>query len=91
MELMFLMGLLGWATHVLKVMVELRKHDPQATLREMLENHPYQLAGSITATLGLCAAAYEMGELTMATAFMVGYMADSLLEPVGRRIIKVMG
>ncbi len=70
--------LAGTGTHVLKKIIERRKTDTTFTFKRWLTAYPYKtiltfMAG-VAGYLGFMAA----GELTYATAFMAGYMANSL-------------
>lgn len=68
----------GTGTHVLKKVVERRKTDTTFTLKHWLTAYPYKtvltLMAGAAGFLGLMGA----GELTLLTAFMAGYMANSL-------------
>jgi len=68
----------GTGTHVIKKVVERRKTDSAFTLKLWLTQYPYKtvltLMAGIAGYLGLAAA----GELSYASSFMVGYMANSL-------------
>ena len=69
---------LGTATHVLKKVVEKRELDSQFSLTAWLTRYPYKtiltLIAGVVGYLGLLAA----GELTYVSAFMAGYVANSL-------------
>ena len=70
--------LAGTATHVIKKVVERRKVDSAFSLKQWLTAYPYKtvltVMAGVAGFLGLSAA----GELTLASSFMVGYMANSL-------------
>ncbi len=76
--LLILALLAGTATHVLKKVVERRKTDDSFSLTAFLTKYPYKtvltLMAGVAGFLGLLAT----GELTYLTAFMAGYMANSL-------------
>ncbi len=70
--------LLGATTHVVKKVVERRKTNETFSLKEYLTKYPYKtflvvMAGG-AGYLGLL----TMNELTYISAFMTGYVADSL-------------
>ncbi len=76
--LLILAMVMGTATHVLKKVVERRKTDQTFSLKNWLTKYPYKtvltLMAGVAGFLGLMAS----GELTYVSAFMVGYMANSL-------------
>lgn len=80
METLYLIVALlaGTGTHVLKKVVERRKIDTSFSLKQWLTAYPYKtvltVMAGVAGFLGLLAA----GELTLASSFMVGYMANSL-------------
>lgn len=75
---LILLVVAGTGAHVLKKVVERRKTDDTFTLMSWLTKYPYKTALTLVAGgagfLGLMA----VGELTYASAFMTGYMANSL-------------
>lgn len=70
--------LLGVFTHVVKKIVERRKADHTFSLKDWLTKYPYKtiltLMAGLCGYLGLMAA----GELTYISAFMAGFVANSL-------------
>lgn len=80
MEILYLILALiaGTGAHVLKKVVERRKTDDTFTLMAWLTKYPYKTVLTLVAGgagfLGLMA----VGELSYASAFMAGYMANSL-------------
>jgi len=70
--------LAGTGTHILKKVVELRKEKATFSLRQFITENPYKTALTVMAGVGGYFGFLSAGELTLATAFMAGYMADSL-------------
>ncbi len=70
--------LAGTATHVVKKVVERRKTDSKFSLKQFLTAYPYKTALTLMAGVGGYLGFMMAGELTYATAFMAGYMANSL-------------
>ena len=68
----------GTGTHVIKKVVERRKTDDTFTLKVWLTKYPYKTALTTMAGVGGFLGLMAAGELTYATAFMAGYMANSL-------------
>ena len=68
----------GTATHVVKKIVERRKTDETFTFKKWLTAYPYKTILTLMAGLGGYLGLMAAGELTYATAFMAGYMANSL-------------
>ena len=68
----------GTGTHVLKKVVERRKTDDSFTLTAWLTKYPYKTGLTFMAGVGGFLGLMAMGELTYASAFMAGYMANSL-------------
>ena len=75
---LILLMLAGVGVHIVKKVVERRKTDESFSLKDWLTKYPYKtvmvIAAGAVGFLGLQAT----GELTMVTAVMTGYMADSL-------------
>ena len=69
---------LGTATHVLKKVVERRKADDKFTLRAWLTKYPYKTALTFMAGVGGYLGLLAVDELTMVSAFMAGFIANSL-------------
>ena len=70
--------ILGTATHVLKKIVERRKTDTTFSLKAWLTAYPYKTALVFMAGVGGYLGLMAAGELSYVTAFMTGYMANSL-------------
>lgn len=70
--------ILGTGTHVLKKVVERRKTNDKFTLKAYLTQNPYKTVLTLMAGVGGYFGLMAAGELTIATAFMAGFMANSL-------------
>ena len=70
--------IIGTGTHVLKKVVERRKTDTTFTLKAWLTAYPYKTALTLMAGVAGFLGLMGAGELTYLTAFMAGYMANSL-------------
>ena len=70
--------LMGSVTHVIKKVVEKRKTDNQFSLKAFLTLYPYKTMLTVMAGVAGYAGLYAVGELTFLSAFMTGYMANSL-------------
>ena len=68
----------GTGTHVLKKIIERRKTDETFTFKRWLIAYPYKTILTFMAGVGGYLGFMAVGELTYATAFMAGYMANSL-------------
>ena len=68
----------GTGTHVLKKIVERRKADDTFTFRKWLTAYPYKTLLTLMAGVGGYLGLLAVGELTYASSFMAGYMANSL-------------
>jgi hypothetical protein len=80
MEYVFLIIalLVGTATHVIKKVVEVRKTNEDYHLKDWLTKYPYRTVLTFMAGVGGFLGLMAAGELSYASAFMVGYMANSL-------------
>ncbi len=80
METVFLILALlaGTATHIVKKVVEVRKTDEDYQLKDWLTKYPYRTVLTAMAGVGGFLGLMAAGELSYASAFMVGYMANSL-------------
>ncbi len=68
----------GTGTHVLKKLIERRKTDSTFTFKQWLTAYPYKTILTLMAGVGGYLGFLAAGELTLATSFMAGYMANSL-------------
>ena len=73
-----LLLLAGSATHVIKKVVERRKTDDTFSLKDFLTKYPYKTVLAVMAGVGGYLGLMAAGELTYASAFLTGYMANSL-------------
>ncbi len=80
MEIYYLMlaMVVGTATHVLKKVVERRKTDNTFSLKKFLTAYPYKTILTLMAGVGGFFGLMAAGELTYASSFLAGYMANSL-------------
>lgn len=80
MEMLYLILLLiaGTGTHVLKKIVERRQTDDTFSAKDWLTKYPYKTALTFMAGVGGFLALMAAGELTFVSAFMTGYVANSL-------------
>jgi len=79
------MTLCGVAFHVLKELVTARKTEHSIGLKDYLLKYPYQMGLMVIGAIVLFVSLHEMGELSMLTAFMAGYMANSAGDILGDR------
>ena len=70
--------LLGNITHIVKKVIEARKTDGAFSLKKYLTMFPYKTFMVIMAGVGGYLALLTTGELTYVTAYMAGFMANSL-------------
>lgn len=75
---------LGQACHILKTVVELRDRGEQIGLGGFVRSRPYKTALGLLGGLAGYLLLYDTNQLTLVAAFGVGYMADSVLDAVGR-------
>ena len=76
--ILILLMIAGTGTHVLKKVVERRKTDTTFTLKHWLTAYPYKTVLTLMAGVGGFLGLMAAGELSYVTAFMTGYMANSL-------------
>lgn len=86
-----LMTLLGVATHVLKKIIEIRQADDSFHLKDYLTKYPYQTSLIVIGALGGFFLLQEINQLTYASAFGMGFVANSVGEAAGKRSSTVMG
>ncbi len=70
--------LAGTFTHLIKKVVERRQANSTFSLKAWLTAYPYKTILTLMAGVGGFLGLQAAGELTMASSFMVGYMANSL-------------
>jgi len=70
--------LAGTATHILKKVVQRRATESKFSLKDFLTKYPYRTVLTVMAGVGGYLGLMAAGELSYATAFMAGYMANSL-------------
>ncbi len=80
MEMLILVLLMvaGTATHIIKKVVERRQTDETFSLKNFLTKYPYKTILTMMAGVGGFLGLMAAGELSYVTAFMTGYMANSL-------------
>ncbi len=76
--LLIVVMIVGTGTHVLKKVVERRKTDDNFTLKAWLTKYPYKTILTLMAGVGGFLGLMAVGELSYASSFMAGYMANSL-------------
>jgi hypothetical protein len=86
-----LMTALGIISHVLKKLVEIRQTDGGYHLRDYVNQYPYQTLLIIIGALGGFFLLYEINQLTYASAFGMGFIANSVGEAAGKRTSTVIG
>ena len=70
--------LVGTGTHVLKKVIERRKTDDTFSFKKFLTAYPYKTILTVMAGVGGFLGLLAAGELSYASAFMAGYVANSL-------------
>lgn len=70
--------LVGTFAHIIKKVVEVRKTDEDYQLKDWLTKYPYRTALTVLAGAGGFLGLLAAGELSYASSFMAGYMANSL-------------
>lgn len=70
--------IVGIGAHILKKVVERRKTEMSFSLKDWLTKYPYRTALVFIAGAVGYAGLLGTGQLTYVSAFMAGYMADSL-------------
>lgn len=82
----FLMLWLGQVLHILKKVKELEERNPRITIRKYVRRHAYGVLFSLVGGLVAYAMLFEMNELSAVSAFMAGYMSDSLIDAAASRV-----
>ncbi|MDJ0952549.1 MAG: hypothetical protein QNJ81_02600 [Acidimicrobiia bacterium] len=70
--------LLGNITHIVKKVVEVRQTDGEFSILKYLSMYPYKTFLIVMAGVGGYLGLLSAGELTYVSAFMVGFVANSL-------------
>ncbi len=80
MDMLILIALLvaGTGTHIVKKVVEKRQTDETFSMKDFLTKYPYKTILTLMAGVGGFLGLMAAGELSEVTAFMTGYMANSL-------------
>jgi len=80
------MLLYGLATHFLKALSQIKTGTGQfISPRVYYLSNPYQTILSVVGAVAGFSLLYGTDELTKASAFMMGYMADSAVDVIGQR------
>ncbi len=79
-ETLYLIAIMlaGSATHIIKKVVERRQTDNEFSLKDYLTKYPYKTVLAVMAGVGGYLGLMAAGELTMVSAYMAGYVANSL-------------
>ena len=85
MTYLICMMLLGLAVHFIKVMMTIMKDGQPITPIAYWKDYPYQSALSLIGAVVGFVALKETGNLSLITAFGVGYMANSVADILGSR------
>ena len=80
MEILYLILLMlaGSATHIIKKVVERRKTDTTFSFKDFLTKYPYKTVLTVMAGAGGFLGLMAAGELSMVSAYMTGFIANSL-------------
>ena len=70
--------LMGNVTHIVKKVVEVRKSDGTFSIKKYLSMYPYKTFLIVMAGFGGYLGLLAAGELTFVSAFMTGFVANSL-------------
>lgn len=82
------MTLLGVLTHFLKKLINLKKSGKEVSPLQYWKLYPYQTSLSLVGAIVGYFFMLEADQLTMATAYAIGYMSDSVSDVVGERGFK---
>lgn len=83
-----LMTVLGVLTHFLKKLLNLKKSGNEVSPLEYWKLYPYQTTMSLVGAVVGYFFLVEAGQLSIATAYAIGYMSDSVSDVVGERGFK---
>lgn len=86
-----LLTLVGVVSHILKKIVEVRQEDDQFHLITYLTKYPYQTMLIFLGAIGGFFVLLEVNQLTYASAFGMGYIANSMGDVAGKRTKTVIG
>jgi hypothetical protein len=84
----FLLLWLGQVIHMLKEVKEIENRQPGVTLTKYVKRHKYGVTFSVVTGLACYAMLYEMGELSAISAFMAGYMSESIINAAASRVTR---
>jgi len=84
----FLMLWAGQLLHMLKEVKEVENQVPGVTIRLYVKRHKYGVIFSVIAGLVVYAILYQMGELSPLSAFMAGYMSESVINAAATRVTR---
>lgn len=82
----FLLLWAGQLLHILKRVKEIEERNPKITIRRYFKRKPYAITFALIGGLVAYAMLYEMNELSAVSAFMAGYMSDSLIDAAASRV-----
>lgn len=86
-----LMTALGLASHILKKLIEIRQADENYHLRNYINRYPYQTLLVFLGAIGGFFLLMELNQLTYASAFGMGFIANSVGEAAGKRTSTAIG
>ena len=84
----FLLLWLGQAIHMLKEVKEIENRAPGVTISKYASRHKYGVAFSVVTGLACYAMLHQMGELSAISAFMAGYMSESIINAAASRVTR---
>lgn len=84
----FLMLWAGQLLHMLKEVKEVETRAPDVTAWAYLRRHKYGVMFSTIAGLVVYAILHQMGELSAISAFMAGYMSESVINAAASRVTR---
>lgn len=84
----FLMLWAGQLLHMLKAVKEVETQVPGVTLGLYIKRHRYGVLFSVIAGMVVYAILLQMGELSPLSAFMAGYMSESVINAAASRVTR---
>lgn len=84
----FLMLWAGQLLHMLKEVKEVETRAPEVTIGAYIRRHRYGVLFSTIAGLVVYSILYQMGELSPLSAFMAGYMSESVINAAASRVTR---